>query len=268
MRFSSTLSTFLIAMVFIAIQSEAQEFVTDGLVSFWTFDEKDIDDDIVKDIWGGHHGTMKDTKIVAGIINEALEFNGSSGSVSVPNDPDFDLADAFTLEVWINVSSLQHRNSIMTKFASPAKMYLEYAVEARGLWVWLGHSNGSAFVQAIAAGEQTQSWVDQWTHVVATWDKDEDDGLLGLYANGEEGNYELQNSLKKSITPNDLPWTIGAMPSAPGRVFDGKIDEVRIYSKRLSDAEISKNFEARSNILAVRPAGKLTTTWCMLKLGR
>ena len=26
--------------------------VTDGLVSYWTFDRQDIDGDIVKDVWG------------------------------------------------------------------------------------------------------------------------------------------------------------------------------------------------------------------------
>ncbi len=49
------------------------------------------------------------------------------------------------------------------------------------------------------------------------------------------------------------------------QAWDGKIDEVRIYDRRLSDEEILANFNVNSIFVAVWPAGKLATTWSEVK---
>jgi len=38
---------------------EAQEIVTDGLISIWTFDRSDIEGKTVKDAFGGNDGTRR-----------------------------------------------------------------------------------------------------------------------------------------------------------------------------------------------------------------
>ncbi|MCG8622435.1 MAG: hypothetical protein MJE68_10630, partial [Proteobacteria bacterium] len=54
-----------------------QPIVTDGLVSYWTFDEKDIAGFTAKDVWGENDGRIVgDPKIVDGQVGEALEFDG------------------------------------------------------------------------------------------------------------------------------------------------------------------------------------------------
>ncbi len=44
--------------VFLVNTALAQEFVTDGLMGFWTLDEDTIDGNAVRDVWGDNHGEI------------------------------------------------------------------------------------------------------------------------------------------------------------------------------------------------------------------
>ena len=50
-----------------------------------------------------------------------------------------------------------------------------------------------------------------------------------------------------------------------GRFLTGMIDEVRIYNRVLDEKEVKQNFGAKTNKLAVDPAGKLATAWGTMK---
>ena len=53
-----------------------QPVVTEGLVSYWTFDKQDIAGGTVKDVWGENDGKIVgDPKVVDGQVGEALEFD-------------------------------------------------------------------------------------------------------------------------------------------------------------------------------------------------
>ena len=77
--------------------------VTDGLVSFWTFDKSDIDGKTVKDVWGKNHGTIEgNPKKVEGKVEEVMEFDGADDFVDCGSDASLDITDAITIQVWIN----------------------------------------------------------------------------------------------------------------------------------------------------------------------
>lgn len=55
------------------------------------------------------------------------------------------------------------------------------------------------------------------------------------------------------------------MPQS-NRFFDGVMDEVRVYNRRLSNTEVMTNFNAKSNVIfSVRPLESLATTWGKIK---
>jgi hypothetical protein len=74
-----------------------------------------------------------------------------------------------------------------------------------------------------------------------------------LYVNGS-----LDASFKKSgtITVNEDNLTIGWVDN--NRYFDGIIDEVMIWSRALTEEELS-------GLLSVSPEGRLTTCWGYLR---
>ena len=56
--------------------------ITDGLVSYWTFDRADIDGETVRDIWGQSHGKIiGKPQIVTGKFGEAMKFGGATNYV-------------------------------------------------------------------------------------------------------------------------------------------------------------------------------------------
>ena len=65
---------------------------------------------------------------------------------------------------------------------------------------------------------------------------------------------------------NGQEFWIGGRASLANLFINATIDEVRVYKRALSDAEIKQNFGA--NGLAVEPDGKLATAWGLLKLDR
>ncbi len=80
-----------------------ERFVTNGLVSYWTFDRQDIDGDTVKDVWGKNNATIVGApKRVTGRVNGALEFDGSDDYVNLTNLGDFGKhLGTFTFETWV-----------------------------------------------------------------------------------------------------------------------------------------------------------------------
>ena len=57
--------------------TDAENIVTDGLVSYWTFDRDDIIGNTVKDVWGENNATIVGTPtIVNGHLKDALKFDG------------------------------------------------------------------------------------------------------------------------------------------------------------------------------------------------
>ena len=81
-----------------------------------------------------------------------------------------------------------------------------------------------------------------------------------LYLDGEA---LVDQAVKGDLSQNKEPLHIG--DALNQRHFNGLIDEVRIYNRGLTSAEVKQNFEIKTNSLSVRVAGKMTTAWAKLK---
>ena len=83
--------------------TDAENIVTDGLVSYWTFDREDIIGNTVKDVWGENNAIIVGTPtIVNGHLKEALKFDGIKDYVNLTTLGDFGAKlDFSTVEVWI-----------------------------------------------------------------------------------------------------------------------------------------------------------------------
>ncbi|MCY3551120.1 MAG: hypothetical protein OXH39_11730 [Candidatus Poribacteria bacterium] len=91
--------------------------VTDGLVSYWTFDRQDIVDNTAKDVWGKNDGTIVgNPKLVAGRRNSALEFDGFDDYVNLTNLGDFgSQVGTSTFEAWVKTSLKKERSTTLFK---------------------------------------------------------------------------------------------------------------------------------------------------------
>ncbi|MEM8526145.1 MAG: LamG-like jellyroll fold domain-containing protein [Bacteroidota bacterium] len=154
--------------------------------------------------------------------NSALHFDADNNKVNISNHPFFDIGEEFTIEAWINASvwrSESWQGSIVTK---------DQQGPDAGFAFRAGKSGTLSFVMAVNnTWNEIQSSprmnLRQWHHVAAVVER----GKMRLFIDGEQaatGNY--------SGTPsnNFRPVSIGASSGFQGRVFDGVIDDVRIWT--------------------------------------
>ena len=103
--------------------------------------------------------------------------------------------------------------------------------------------------------------LDEWHHVVGVYDKA--NRMIDLFVDGVAVGAKKIRDTEKGLS-NDVPLYIARRES--GEWFKVTIDEVRIYNRVLTEAEIKRNFGAGG--LAVEAARKLAITWGRLKTSR
>ena len=232
------------------------QFVTDGLVSHWSFDE--IDGATVMDSAGENHGTINgDPQVVDGWIGQALMFDGDGDFVDIPGTDslNFDGKTEVTASAWVNIAG--HSGSccdpIVSQRDAPAWALrydnrdvgaeIEFIVRNPG---WVGDS--SDFGAPVPA---TGEW--HFITGVLTGDK------VLLYIDNEL----IDETDFVDTILSDGPGT--KIASAVDGFFMGIIDEALIYDRALSASEVEQNFGATT---AVESVGKLATHWAKIKVSR
>jgi hypothetical protein len=168
----------------------------------------------------------------AGRFGGALSFDGVNDRVTVPDDASLDLTDAMTLEAWVRpTSSSGWRTALLKEHPPAAHAYALFASDG-------ARPRGEIFNSSsyFVAGGSGPLATNAWTHLAATLSG----GGLRLYVNGNLAN--------TSAAPGTLPNTGGPLRIGGnamwGEYFAGLIDEVRVYNRALSAAEIQTDMNA------------------------
>jgi hypothetical protein len=205
-------------------------------IAAYSFD--DTDDAIAEDLTGsGHTATIEGPEWVRGRYGSALEFDAAEEDVvKVPDSPDLDFSEEFTLEAWVRPSQLNNEVSpAIFKSAGEGEGSQSFAYR-----LYEGGAESNHPMAAIKPDPETTTYVQSgdalpeqaWSHIAMTYDG----SWIRIYVDGEEVNSVPSES--PAITSGDLE--IGAA-SALGHFFDGRIDEVRIYNRALSEREIQSD---------------------------
>jgi len=232
------------------------QIVTDGLVSYWPFDGN------AEDAVGNNDGTIAgDTQMVAGKFGQALGLDGDGDYAEVPDSDSLDITDAITVEAWVTPDET---SGYTTTFRTIAAKDV-HTSQPYGFY-WDDRNGELELVLNDAADRLTTAYdyvgkIGTWVHVAATYDKTE----IKIYADGV-----LLGT--KAYTPalpvDDASLWIGWDGDAGSdRYFKGVIDELRIYNRALSEAEINQNFISQGPT-AVGPADKLALSWGGIKVSR
>ena len=177
----------------------------------------------------------------------ALDFDGSDDGVNCGTASVLDVGgSAFSLEAWINASSWN------TNVFQGTIAIKENNANNGGFMLRAGASGVINF--AIGAGSNS-AWSElttrsvlntgTWYHVAATYDGSK----MKIYLDGL-----LIDSLSSTITvggSSSTPLTIGYHPTYTGRVWNGKIDEFRVWDKALTKSEITANMNSEFCSLTV-----------------
>lgn len=183
-----------------------------------------------------------------GVVNNALLFDGYSTYMKQAVKKSAQPSDAITIEAWVAPRSYEWGD------LGQLSAIVNQHNKARGEGFILGMGrHGKWSFQAGLNGEWKEVWAkedkvlekDQWSYIVATFDQDTK--KMKLYLNGELAG-EVDTPRNATITASDNDLLIGKHNTAAvisafrANMFNGMIDELKIYNKALSDEEIKTNY--------------------------
>lgn len=219
-RLALLLTVFLLSLPTYIIAAPA------GLVAGYNFNENA--GAVAGDVSGnGNQATVSGAAWTAGKYGPGLLFNGASSLVTVADSTSLDLTNSLTIEAWIYpTASSGWRTAVMKQAPSG----LAYALYSHN-----GSNRPAAFMRLnnadVGLNGSAAVALNTWTHLAMTFNG----STIRLYINGV-----LRGSRNASggapITANAL--TIGGN-TVWGEYFAGSIDEVRIYNRVLTVAEIT-----------------------------
>lgn len=227
---------FILFLLFIHLgQAMCFQFSSDSLIAFYPFNG-DARDESGNDYNGTVNGATLTTDRF-GEANKAYEFDGTNDWISIGNVANLGTSD-FTVAAWINIYSFQQNkvlNKGLTSVGTPPNS-------------GYGLRNGYNFDEEIefqlccegVSGNLTnydKAQLNTWYYITGTREREN----VSFFVNGRK----VSNSKTAIIynTDTDIPLAIGALDRRPvasvGEYFHGKIDDVRIYKRALSEQEIT-----------------------------
>ena len=169
-----------------------------------------------------------------GQYGAALAFGATNDYVTIPNSASLNIGgNQLTIEFWVKITDMGNDYAILAKPWVAGTMsypYYQYAVEfdgngAKTLDFQFGDTNG----QLHGSFSMTPP-ASGWTHVAFAYDGANVKGYLNgiqQFITSETSNIQVRNS----------PLLFG-VDSELGQGFIGQLDEVRIYNRALTQAEI------------------------------
>lgn len=178
-----------------------------------------------------------------GNSNSAYEFNGIASHILLPSNTKFNFAptDSFTISCWVQPYQNLNWNNQALLVKSSFDINPQNANWSYGLYVAIdkamsGYANNS-FLNATTALQQNKCWY----HLVVTYKN----GIWHLYVNGKLEAQDLSQT--KFITQDASVTSVVAIGkkggAANGDYYKGKLDEVRIYDRNLSNLEVDALYQ-------------------------
>jgi chitodextrinase len=200
-----------------------------GLVASYGFDEG-AGTAAADSTGNSNHGTVNGPAWTIGRFGQALSFDGTNDRVSVPDSATLDLTTGMTLEAWVKPTALgtawktvlfKHRNSNATNM-----VYVLYGNRNTSV----PNTEVTVGTSVRAANGSSQLPLNVWSHLASTYDG----ATLRLFVNGTQVG-SLASTGNIATSTGDL-WIGGN--NVWSEWFSGAIDEVRVYNRALTAAEI------------------------------
>jgi len=200
-----------------------------GLVGGWNFDEGPgptaadaSGNNNVGTLTGGVQWGARET-------GGALEFDGSSGYVRVPFGPTLKLLNQgdFTVAAWFKSDVVPTENK---------EVFQQGDANGSGrTWLYIGATSGEirTFLGNAATNSGINVTPDTWFHAAVVVKEGGANDTVQVYVNGKPAGAAAQRGVENS----EGPYFIGCHKNLTN-FWDGQIDDVRLYKRALSAAEV------------------------------
>jgi hypothetical protein len=213
--------------------------VTTGLVGWWKFDEGT--GTVAFDSSGNNNnGTLTGTTIptwISGIVgSNALSFNGTSSYVNLNNPTSLQISNNQSISLWIYPYDFSSRRNPYAKAYGGEGTITQETNGSLSYYYGTGAGNTTPY-QGFNSGSVLK--LNTWNYITLV--RDLTNMKLYWYDNG---NLVNQTTASYSVaSTSSLPVTIGTGYAGN---YNGSIDDVRIYNRALSSAEINQIYTSGS----------------------
>jgi hypothetical protein len=182
-------------------------------------------------------GTENNCTQLPGILNNALQFNGSSSYVSFPHVDasfDFERTNPFSISAWIKTSNTGLQGIISKVKSGGATQGWKLTTQGNVVYFKLTYTDGTG----IEATNTLTVTDNNWHHVVATYDGSNSSAGMKFYIdNSLDSSSSLLNNLTANIVTGSLSINVGR--TLTSQYFNGMIDELQIFNSELSQSDVN-----------------------------
>jgi hypothetical protein len=198
--------------------------LSEGRIAYWNFDEGSGNK--AYDSSGNYDGDIYEATWVNGISGKALSFDGIDDYVDIPDTSTLN-PETFTLSAWIKFNNYNQDNLVVGK---------HYSGSDGGYWLGVYYDQAQFWLSdeppvRLHTSETYRD--DRWHHIAGVYDGQNQylyvDGDLAVQVEKIYSIFSTQNIHIGAIVQGQY---YGA--------FDGLIDEVMIYDRAVSSAEIEE----------------------------
>ena len=216
------------------------------MVNWWTGDDNSFD------TVGGNHGTLHNGATYgAGKVIRAFSLDGVDDYVEVPNDPAaaFNFTNSFSIDAWIYLDAQAPQFSpIVSKWNDLGVAKRSYFLAVDVLLTGAHRLRFDVSTNGLFGGANSDIRLSaatiptgQWVHVAGVYNDSVSPSRLDVYVNGVLNNGpSTTEPFVSPVATNDEPVLIGAgdLGSDARDFFKGRIDEVELFDRALTAAEI------------------------------
>lgn len=207
-----------------------------ALVAYYTQDEASWNGtagEVIDSSGNGLHGTaLNGLSTAPAQVCRGANLNGSNGPVEIADNALLDISSELSVSAWIQPNSLP--GSGLMSILSKDTNYEFHITTAGEINWWWNDSTGTVRSLTTSGANLTAG---NWYHVAITYSS----GQQRIYVNGVQ---RAAGSFSGTLRNNNSPLQIGGDQGITSRLFDGLIDEVRIYSAEQSQAEVIVDMNA------------------------
>ena len=185
-----------------------------------------------------HHAKLVNAEWVdLGLEGRAVRLTGDASHIELPPHDDFALTQDFTFLLWVKVDRFERHGLSLFVRGNYVKGWQTYVY--RSFIAMSSRALGKGLVHRCRFPAGTLASYP-FNQIAITGKKlDEGQTAVSFYVNGTLGEtFTVEGELPVS----SHPLTIGSFASNEGVCFRGIIDEVRVYSRALSAAEVRDNY--------------------------
>ena len=221
---------------------------TNGIGGYWGFNSNANDESS-----NGNNGTIINGASLcdgrSGVLNNAFDFDGINGQINVNHSSSISPLNYLTISAWIFPRVYEDNKHCVSKGSHLNLDYRSYSIigpQSNGKWMFTLNAGGSE----TQLESNSNAILNQWSLITVVYDGNQ----MYLYINGTLDNQTIKTGTINQTTEG-LTFGSHIFYSYSDYWFNGKVDDIAIYNRALSQPEIIQLFTAN------QATDAFITTW-------